>query len=129
MGGGGTKRFNVHIPHSNGVIFLDYGNYSSYRLEIHNQQNILGNLELWTMRISENDKEVFRGTSSIIPIYKQVRGFAELPQDSKNDFYIGSGINSNFCRMDLYSLLIYSHALPIVELKGMFWYFKNKYNV
>ena len=127
--GGDTERFNAHIPHSNGVIFLDYGNYSSYRLEIHNQQNILGNLELWTMRISENDKEVFRGTSSIIPIYKQVRGFAELPQDSKNDFYIGSGINSNFCRMDLFSLLIYSRALPIVELKGMFWYFKNKYNV
>ena len=127
--GGGTKRFNAHIPHSNGVIFLDYGNYSSYRLEIHNQQNILGNLELWTMRISENDKEVFRGTSSIIPIYKQVRGFAELPQDSKDAFYVGSGVNTNFCKMDLYSLLIYSRALPIVELKGMFRYFKNKYNV
>ena len=28
--GGGTKRFNAHILHSNGVIFLDYGNYSSY---------------------------------------------------------------------------------------------------
>ena len=127
--GGGTERFNAHIPHSNGAIFLDYGNYSSYRLEIYSQQNILGNLELWTMCISENDKEVFRGTSSIIPIYRQVRGFAELPQDSKNDFYIGSGINSNFCRMDLYSLLIYSRALPIVELEGMFRYFKNKYNV
>ena len=127
--GGGTERFNAHIPHSNGAIFLDYGNYSSYRLEIHSQQNILGNLELWTMCISENDKEVFRGTSSIMPIYKQVRGFAQLPQDSKNDFYIGSGINSSFCRMDLYSLLIYSRALPIVELKGMFRYFKNKYNV
>ena len=81
------------------------------------------------MRISENDKEVFRGTSSIIPIYKQVRGFDELPQDSKDAFHVGSGVNTNFCKMDLYSLLIYSRTLPIVELKGMFRYFKNKYNV
>ena len=72
----GTKRFNAHIPYSDGVIFFDYRNYTSYRLTVYNQQDILGNLELWTLRVSENQKQVFRGTSSTNPIYDQVRGFA-----------------------------------------------------
>ena len=125
----GLYRFNAHIPNSDGVVYFDYGNNTSYRLEIHNLNNLTGNIDLWTMRISENQKQVFRGTSSITPIYDQVRGFAELPHNVIDAFIIGSGNGGGYCRMDLYSFLIYYRALPDVELKSVFRYFKDVYNL
>ena len=125
----GLYRFNAHIPNNDGVVYFDYGNNTSYRLEIHNLNNLTGNIGLWAMRISENQKQVFRGTSSITPIYDQVRGFAELPQNVIAAFIIGSGNGGGYCRMDLYSFLIYYRALPDVELKSVFRYFKDVYNL
>ena len=79
--GGSDIRFNAHIPHVNGILYFDYGDYNNNRLEVPNQQNLTGNLELWTMRISEHKKELFRGTNSMTPIYSQSRSGGGLPKD------------------------------------------------
>ena len=76
------------------------------------------------MRISENKKELFRGTNSMTPIYSQSRSGGGLPKDLKNTFYVGSG-----CKMDLYSFFIYSHTFSDVELEEMFSYFKKEYEL
>ena len=85
--GGSDTRFNAYIPHVNGTLYFDYGDHNNNRLEVSNQQNLTSNLELWTMRISENKKELFRGTNSMTPIYSQSRSGGGLPKDLKNKYY------------------------------------------
>ena len=127
-----NKRFYVHLPWSNGIVYVRWGskNFSSSNLS-----NVTGEIELWTIRISpdrdpdQNIYELFRGTNNVSPIIK-TDGDGLIPSTS-NTFYIGgiggSGGERYFSKMNLYALLIYNKSLSNSELKRMFIYFQNEF--
>ena len=127
-----NKRFYVHLPWSNGIVNVRWGskNYSQINLP-----NIIGEIELWTIRISpdrdqgHNIYELFRGTNNVSPIIRTY-GDGLIPSTS-NTFYIGGMLSSSveqyFSKMNLYALLIYNKSLSDKELKRMFIYFQNEF--
>ena len=127
-----NKRFYVHLPWSNGIVYVRWGskNFSSSNLS-----NVTGEIELWTIRISpdrdpdQNIYELFRGTNNVSPIII-TDGDGLIPSTS-NTFYIGaiggSGGERYFSKMNLYALLIYNKSLSDKELKRMFIYFQNEF--
>ena len=127
-----NKRFYVHLPWSNGIVYVRWG---SKNFSQSNLPNIIGEIELWTIRISpdrdpgQNIYELFRGTNNVSPIIR-TDGDGLIPSTS-NTFYIGGMLSSSveqyFSKMNLYALLIYNKSLSDKELKRMFIYFQNEF--
>ena len=63
-----NNRFGVHLPWSDSNIFVDFGNIDNGRLHISSLTNLTGNIEVWTIRVTESLMELFRGVSSMNPV-------------------------------------------------------------
>lgn len=131
--GTGSVRFGLHIPWIDDNIYIDFGDINNGRLTVSSNavSNITGNIEVWTIRVDVNNMELFRGTASINPI--ETESITETLSGSNKDMTIGSqnsgGVGFNFCECDIYGLLIWGKSLSNDELKNMFRFIQDYYNI
>ena len=127
-----NKRFYVHLPFSNGTVYLRWGSRTVSRSGL---SNLTGEIELWTIIISPD-------TNSGHTRYKLLRNFDEVISEggqydlipsSSNTFYIGglggSGGEQFHSKMNLYSLLIYNKVFSDKELNRMILYFQSEFMI
>ena len=130
--GKGNVRFGVHIPWSDGTIYIDYGSVSNGRLSVSGQQNLAGNIEVWTIRVNGSTMELFRGVTSMTPLKSETVSatLTGAPQEIALGCQIHSdGTEISFCKMDLYSFSVWSKSLSDDELKNMFRFFENYFDL
>lgn len=129
--GTGAVRFGVHVPWSDGKIYIDFGNINGGRLEKIGESNLNGNIEVWTIRVSGIMMQLYRGVSSIAQIENAListtlSGSGDITIGSGN---LGNGNGTNFSKMDLYGLFVWSKSLNDDKLMNMFRFIQNYYNL
>ena len=135
-----NNRFGVHMPWSDSNIYVDFGNVDNGRLLASSLTNLTGNIEVWTIRVTESLLELFRGVTSINPVQTanitanlssvQVGGNVSQNQE----LFIGcqvhtNGSATNFCEMDLYGLAMWSKSLSNDELRNMHRFLEDYFDL
>ena len=111
--GKGNVRFGVHLPWSDGTLYVDFGAVSGGRLSIGSQPNLTGNIEVWTIRVDGTNMQLFRGLS-ITPIKSET--ISAILSGAAQEIALGFQIHSDgseisFSEMDLYSFAVWTKAL------------------
>ena len=130
--GKGNVRFGVHLPWGDGTIYIDYGAVNGKRLSIGSQPNLTGNIEVWTIRVDGTNMQLFRGITSTTPVKSETISATLL--GAAQAITLGCQIHSNnseinFCEMDLYSFAVWAKALSDNELKNMFRFIENYFDL
>ena len=135
-----NNRFGVHLPWSDSNIYVDFGNVDNGRLLTSSLTNLIGNIEVWTIRVTESLMELFRGVSSINPV-QTANITANLSSvqiggnvSSNQELFIGcqvhtNGSATNFCEMDLYGLAMWSKSLNNDELRNMHRFLEDYFDL
>lgn len=126
------SNFGIYIAPKIDEISAAFGQET--KIEKQNEQNLTGNIEVWTVRVNGSLIQLFRGVSSLTPIKNQ-----NITQilDASGRMSIGGMIfilsdasNYNlYSKMDLYGLSIWSKSLSDDELKNMFRFIQNYYDL
>ena len=130
--GRGAVRFGMHIPWGDGTVYVDFGSSSNGRLNIPSLLNLSGNIEVWTIRVNQTNMELFRGVSTVTPIKTET--ISATLTGSAQEIFIGcqvhdNGVAINFCKMDLYAFAVWAKSLSDDELKNMFRFIQNHFDL
>ena len=135
------NRFGVHLPWGDGTCYVDFGNVDNGRLQISSLINLTSSIEVWTIRVNGSNIELFRGVSSMNPIQtasitaklgrsQQVAGVSQNSQQiSIGCQYDTNGSPRRYCEMDLYAFACWKKALSDDELKNMFRFLENYFDL
>ena len=124
LGNNLNNTFRISLPGLNGDIVIINSLSQNERdlIEISGQSNIIGNIELWTIRVTNGSNqrkiEIFRGLS-LTPIKTQ------------NLLYNIRSNQSLFLtsEMEFYEFLFYNRSLTDLFLKKMFKYHKDEFQI
>ena len=130
--GSGQVRFGVHIPWGDGTVYIDFGSVANGRLSVASLANLTGNIEVWTIRVDKTEMQLFRGCTSMTPIKTQT--ISASLTGSAQPFFIGAQVDANgdstsHCEMDLYAFAVWSKTLTDNELKNMFRFIQNHFDL
>ena len=130
--GRGAIRFGAHLPWGDGTVYIDFGSISDGRLEVLSLPNLTGNIEVWTIRVNQTNMELFRGVSTVTPIKTET--ISATLTGSAQEIFIGcqvhdNGVAINFCKMDLYAFAVWAKSLSDDELKNMFRFIQNHFDL
>ena len=124
LGNNLNNTFRISLPGLNGNIVIINSLSQNERdiIEISGQSNIIGNIELWTIRVTNGSNqrkiEIFRGLS-LTPIKTQ-----NLNYKIKNNqsLFLTS-------EMEFYEFLFYNRSLTDLFLKKMFKYHEDEFQI
>ena len=124
LGNNLNNTFRISLPGLNGDIVIINSLSQNERdlIEISGQSNIIGNIELWTIRVTNGSNqrkiEIFRGLS-LTPIKTQ-----NLNYKIKNNqsLFLTS-------EMEFYEFLFYNRSLTDLFLKKMFKYHEDEFQI
>ena len=124
LGNNLNNTFRISLPGLNGdiVIINSLSQNEHDLIEISGQSNIIGNIELWTIRVTNGSNqrkiEIFRGLS-LTPIKTQ-----NLNYKIKNNqsLFLTS-------EMEFYEFLFYNRSLTDLFLKKMFKYHEDEFQI
>ena len=130
--GRGAVRFGMHIPWGDGTVYIDFGSTSNGRLNIPSLLDLSGNIEVWTIRVNGTNLELFRGVTSISAI--KIETISATLKGSAQEIFIGCQVHTdgtaiNFCEMDLYAFAVWAKSLSDDELKNMFRFIQNHFDL
>ena len=124
LGNNLNNTFRISLPGLNGdiVIINSLSQNEHDLIEISGQSNIIGNIELWTIRVTNGSNqrkiEIFRGLS-LTPIKTQNLLFNIR---SNQSLFLTS-------EMEFYEFLFYNRSLTDLFLKKMFKYHEDEFQI
>ena len=122
----------MHLPWGDGIVYIDFGSISDGRLAVLPLPNLTGNIEVWTIRVNHTNMELFRGVSTVTPI--KTATISATLTGSAQEIFIGCQVHDNgvaisFCKMDLYAFAVWAKSLSDDELKNMFRFIQNHFDL
>ena len=126
-------RFGVHFPWNNGTVWVDFGTLSSGRLTALSLSDLTGNIEVWTIRVNGQNMELFRGISSMTPVGTET--ISATLSGNPQKMFVGCQVDNddgtavNFSEMDLYAFSVWQKSLSNDELKNMFRFLEDYFDL
>ena len=128
----GTYDKNVlvkaHLPWGNGHVIFDHGTGGSNRIDV-NRNSVIGDLSnkfnIWTYSRNGSNAKYYENGIHIFSISGMS---TTLNASDPGRFFIGSGQNDFFSKMNFYCLILYNRSLSDIEINKMNAYLRIRFD-